>query len=86
MKNLKDRIQSVVDTYKKGNLIKAENICKELLSKNPKMVFLYNLLGLIYTSQKKIDLAIKNYEEGIKIDPKFGIIYSNLGLIYFNVN
>ena len=86
MKNLKDQIQSVVDTYKKGNLIKAENICKELLSKNPKMVFLYNLLGLIYTSQKKIDLAIKNYEEGIKIDPKFGIIYSNLGLIYFNVN
>jgi len=84
MKNLKNEIQSVVDLYKQGNLIKAEQICKKLINHNPKMVFLYNLLGLIYASQKKIDLAIKNYEKGIQIDPSFGIIYNNLGLIFFN--
>ena len=40
------------------------NIAKKLIDANPKVVFLYNFLGLISAEQKKIDIALKYYEEG----------------------
>ena len=82
MENLKKQIQSILDNYKSGNLTQAELLCKKLITKNPKVVFLYNLLGLIYVGQKKIDLAQKYYEKGIEIDPNFAEIYNNLGLLF----
>jgi len=84
MENLKKEIQIAVNIFKSGNLFKAEEVCEKLIDNNPRVVFLYNLLGLIYAGQKKLDLAIKIYEKGIQIDPNFAMIYSNLGLIYFN--
>jgi len=82
MQILKKEIQSIVSLYKSQDLSKAENLCKKILIKNPKVVFLYNLLGLISAGLGKVNKAIKCYEEGIKIDPNFSIIYSNLGLLY----
>ena len=84
MENLKKKIQSAVDAYSSGELKKAENLSKKLIEANPKVVFLYNLLGLILSGQKKIDQAIKCYEKGIEIDPNFAMLYNNLGLLYFN--
>jgi len=83
MEKLKKDIQLVVDVYKSGDFYKAELLVKELIVANSKVVFLYNLLGLILVEQKKIDEAIKCYEDGIKIDPNFSMIYNNLGLLYF---
>ena len=84
MKSLKEKIQSVVDIYKSGNLSEAEHSCKKLINENSKVAFLYNLLGLILVGQKKFDQAIKYYELGVKIDPTFAIIYNNLGLLFFD--
>ena len=53
MENLKKQIQSVVDIYKSGDLAKAELLSKKLIKSNHKVVFLYNLLGLILVDQKK---------------------------------
>ena len=83
MKSLKEQIQSVVNIYKSENLLEAEHACKELINENCKVAFLYNLLGLILVGQKKFDQAIKYYEQGLKIDPSFAIIYNNLGLLFF---
>ena len=83
MEKLKKDIQLVVDVYKSGDFHKAEHLVKDLIVDNPNVVFLYNLLGLILVEQKKIDEAIKCYEDGIKIDPNFSMIYNNLGLLYF---
>ena len=83
MKNLQTEIQSVVDIFKSGDLSKAEQLCKKLTDANPKVAFLYNLLGLILAEQKKIDQAIDCYEKGLKIDPDFAMIYNNLGLLFF---
>ena len=83
MKNLKEEIKTAVDIYKSGNLIKAEPICEKLIVENPKVAFLYNLSGLILFGQRKFDDAIKRYEEGLKVDPNFGMIYNNLGLLFF---
>jgi tetratricopeptide (TPR) repeat protein len=86
MEKLKKEIQIAVNIFKSGNLLKAEAICKKLITNNPKVAFIYNLLGLIYERQKKLALAIKTYEKGIDVDPNFAMIYSNLGLLYFNEN
>ena len=83
MDKLKEHIQSVVGIYKSGDLSKAEYLTKKLINSNPKVVFLYNLLGLILVGQKKSDQAMKFYEAGIKIDPSFGMIYNNIGLLFF---
>ena len=83
MDKLKDQIQSAVNVYKSGNLSKAEQVSKKLINENPNVTFLYNLLGLILTGQKKLDKAIECYNKGLKIDPGFAMIYNNLGLIYF---
>jgi tetratricopeptide (TPR) repeat protein len=84
MQNLKEKIQYIVEVFKKGNLIEAEEASKELIRTNPNIGFLYNLLGLIFAQQNKIDLAIETYEKGIKNDPNFALLYNNLGLVYFN--
>ena len=84
MENLKKKIQSAVDAYSSGELKKAENLSKKLIEANPKVVFLYNLLGLVLTGLNKIDEAIECYEKGLKIDPNFAMIYNNLGQIFYN--
>ena len=68
MEKLKEQIQSIVDIYKSGNLLEAEFLTGQLINNNPKVVFLYNLLGLILAEQKKDDQAMKCYEKGIDID------------------
>jgi len=83
MNNLKEQIQSVVSIYKTGNLSKAESLTKKLIEDNPKVVFLYNFLGLILVGQKKNKEAMKFYEQGIKIDPNYGMIYNNIGLLMY---
>ena len=67
MENLQKQIQSVVNIYKSGNLNQAEILAKKLNYENPKVVFLYNLLGLIFVDQGKIDQAIDYYKKGLVI-------------------
>ena len=84
MKDLKKKIQSAVDVYKTGDLTKAESLCKKLIEDNPKVDFLYNLLGLIFAGQGNIQAAIEYYNKAIKINPNFAMPYNNLGLLYAN--
>ena len=83
MENLKKQIQLAVDAFKSGRILEAEGIAKKLIDLNPKVAFLYNLLGLISVDQKKIDQALEYYQQGIKIDPNYAMIYNNLGILYF---
>ena len=84
MEKLKKQIQSAVDVYKSGDLTKAEFLCKKLIEANPKVDFLYNLLGLILAGQGNIQTAIEYYNKAIKINPNFAMPYNNLGLLYVN--
>jgi len=84
MENLKKKIQIAVNKFKSGNLLEAEKLSETLIKSNPKIVFLYNLLGLISASLKKIDRAFKYYRDGIKIDPNDPNIYNNIGALLFN--
>ena len=83
MENLKKQIQVAVDAFSSGRILEAEDLAKKLIESNPKVVFLYNLLGLISVKQKKIEQALEYYQKGIKIDPNYALIYNNLGVLYF---
>jgi len=82
MENLKKKTQLLLNFYKSKNLSKAELLNKELISAHPKVVNLYNILGLVLTEQKKIDESITYYKKGIKIDPNYAAIYNNLASSY----
>ena len=82
MKNLQKKIELLLSLYKSKDLSRAELLNKKLMSSYPKVIILYNILGLILTERGKINEAIKCYEDGIKIKPDYAMIYNNLGTIY----
>ena len=84
MKNLRKQIQLALDTFKAGKLSEAEKLAKKLINTNPKVVFLYNLLGLILVEKKDFNKALEYYEKGIKIDPKEAVIYNNIAILFYN--
>ena len=84
MEILKQKIHEVVKLFQSGEIIKTEKETRELIKENPKISFLYNLLGLSLNAQNRSDEAMKVYNLGIKIDPKNAMIYNNLALIYYN--
>ena len=84
MEDLKKKIQVAVDALKSQRFNEAENLTKKLIIENPKIVFLYNLLGLILVQQEKFDEALECYKKGIEVDPNFAMSYNNLGLLYIN--
>jgi len=84
MENLKIKINQAVEAFKSGRILEAEDLTKKLISSNPKVVFLYNLMGIILSEQKEVDKAQEFYKKGIIIDPSYGEIYNNLGLLFAN--
>ena len=59
MENLKKQIQHAVDAFKSGRILEAEDLTRKLIDSNPKVVFLYNLMGLILSAQKEVDQALE---------------------------
>ena len=84
MEILKQKIHDVVKLFQSGEIIKTEKETRELIKENPKISFLYNLLGLSLNAQNRSEEAMKVYNLGLKIDPKNAMIYNNLALIYYN--
>ena len=89
MKSFKKRIHTLLELYKSKNLSKAEIYNKNLLREFPKIVYLYNILGLILSDLGKGDEAIDCFIAGTKVQPNNldnALIYNNLGSIYFSRN
>lgn len=81
-----------VEIYNEGtvsekDLIQREQLFKKALSlgcKNREILAkIHNNLADVYEKQKNIDLAIKEYQEALKLDPKLATSYFSLGDIYF---
>ena len=83
MENLKEKIDELVKLYQSRNFVECETNTKKRINLNPKVTFLYNLLGLVFTAQKRDDEAMHVYEQGIKLDPKYAMIYNNMALLHY---
>lgn len=80
--NIDEKFQLAFESYKEGNLLKAENICREILDVQPNnMDALYFLAEICYSSQK-YDLAIEYIKNVLQYNPANAEAYNNLGLIY----
>ena len=84
MEILKQKIEQVVKLYKSGNFRLCEKETKRLIEQNPKVAFLYNLMGLTLNAQNRNEESIEIYNKGLKIDKNYAMIYNNIGLIYYN--
>ena len=98
LSKLKDKLtkeQGTVDEYyqlasiyleKKLYVQGIELLQKALKLKDPEnlenMAKIYNALGFTYFTQEQYDIAIRQYKEALKIDPKYVIAYNNLGHAY----
>ncbi|MBA1337264.1 MAG: Tetratricopeptide (TPR) repeat [Pelagibacterales bacterium] len=82
MKKIEKKIEEIVSLFKSKKLLEAEKYNKALIIEYPKVVYLYNLLGLILTEQNKLKEALEYYNCGLKFDPTNSMIYNNIGTIY----
>ena len=63
-----------------GKLSEAQKIYLSLIKKNKNNGQLYFLLGTSFLQTKKYDLAIKNLDISIKLNPKISDSYNNIGI------
>ena len=82
MKDLEKKVQFTVNLFNSGKYTEAQKHAEKILETHPKIVFLYNIIGLILTEKKEISQSIKIFKEGVNINPKSAIIYHNLGTSY----
>jgi tetratricopeptide (TPR) repeat protein len=65
-----------------GLVEEAKKKTKEQLELNPSSVEGYNLLGILYNSQKDYDHALEAFQHALKLDPTSTRTRNNLGNIY----
>ena len=79
--SLEKKIQNIVNLYKSKKFGEAEVLAKQLVTVHPKVVILYEIIGLIFLAQNRIKDAESIFKKGISINPNYASIYNNLGNI-----
>ena len=71
-----DELQVIVKLYNEEKYQDALNYSKNLLDQYPQSANLFNVRGATYSALKKYDLAIKNYEDALKIKSDESDLYN----------
>ena len=81
-KTLKDKISEIINYYNIREFNKVIKESTELLTKNPTMDFLWNILGLSQQNLANYKGAEKNFLKALQINPKNLSAFNNLGNNY----
>ena len=81
-KTLKDKISEIINYYNIREFNKVIKETTELLTKNPTMDFLWNILGLSQQNLANYKKAEKNFLKALQINPKNLSAFNNLGNNY----
>ena len=81
----KETLLKIASLIEKKNLELAYKHISENLKKYKNSFFLYNMMGLVDAQNNKINMAIQNYKEAVRINPKYIDAYNNLALAYYNL-
>jgi len=68
-----------------NNILKAENILKEVLEKNPNDASALDLLGNLLFMKGDIKKSLESYNKAILIAPKYAHTYYDRGSVYLNL-
>ncbi|WP_394752490.1 tetratricopeptide repeat protein [Crenothrix sp.] len=74
-------MQAVEQLFQTGQFSKAEAKAKALLAASPKMLALYNFLGLSQQAQGKYREAVASFRKMVALEPRIAEIHFNLGVI-----
>jgi tetratricopeptide (TPR) repeat protein len=69
-----------------GKISEAKQKIQEELALHPTSVAAYNLLGIIYSSQKDYDSALPAFQHALRLNPKSVKTHNNLGNLYVAEN
>ena len=72
--------------YASGDLKSAEELCVQLKKEAAGLKGLNNMLGEIYSRQRKWNDAVKQFEDALKEDSTNAEYHNNLGLVYSQLN
>ena len=81
----KETLLKIANLIEKKDLELAYKEISENFKKYKNSFFLYNMMGLVDAQNNKIEMAIHNYKEAIRINPKYIDAYNNLALTYYNL-
>jgi tetratricopeptide (TPR) repeat protein len=71
----------------RGDIYMARKMYRDAIDmyrENPESAVLDNKIGIAFHQLSLLDLAKKNYQRAIKLDPKFSEAINNLGTIYYS--
>ncbi len=74
-----DQINALVNLYQSGQIIKTEQVCKELLQIYPQSLIVYNILGVVLRVQGKLQEAVESFDRVIQLKPDSAEAYYNRG-------
>jgi tetratricopeptide (TPR) repeat protein/SAM-dependent methyltransferase len=74
-----DQINSLVNLYHSGQMVKTEQACKKLIQSCPQSLVVINILGAALQGQGKLQEAVETYEKAIRLKPDYAEAYNNCG-------
>ena len=84
LNNFEQKIKEIIKLYQNNYISKALLKSEELLKKEKKSHFLFNLNGMINISLKNWEKAITSLNQAINLNDKYLEAYNNLGVAYNN--
>ena len=75
-----NQITALVNLYHSGQMVKAEQACRELLNTYPQTLIAINVLGAALRGQGKFQEAVQAYDKAIQLNPDYAEAHSNLGV------
>ena len=82
----KDILELAISKHKKQDLSGAEKLYQEVLNKDDKNFNANFLLGTLFASTKRFELALTKLEKAKAINPKHADTYNNLANVYKEQN
>ena len=74
-----DQQQRLINLYRQGQFQQALDYTKQLLSKLPNSLTLYNIQGAANAELGQFDAAIDSYKQALEINPDYADAYYNMG-------
>ena len=81
-----DILELAISKHKKQNLLEAEKLYQEILNKDDNNFNANFLLGTLFASTKRFELALNKLEKAKAINPNFADTYNNLGNVHKELN
>ncbi len=77
-----DQLDALFDLFNSGEMLKAEQACRQLLQSYPNSLVVNNVLGVALKELGRLEEAVQAYDRVIQLKPDYAVAYSNRGSHY----